>query len=156
MVKANRQQASAHVELEDRFSTSHLELRHDGGTVRLSYLNVLMTFMLFLTVFMMASGVAVSAATSWLVGSVLILPAVLLLCATALVATWVMGRHSVHERSSSDPFPSVVYSPLAQHDTDVRHGFAARAESGILPQRDPEKPRQQSRRGYTNVVSFME
>ncbi|XP_065287569.1 uncharacterized protein [Dermacentor albipictus] len=108
------------------------------------------------TVFMMASGVAVSAATSWLVGSVLILPAVLLLCATALVATWVMSRHSVHERSSSDPFPSVVYSPLAQHDTDVGHGSAARAQSGILPQRGPEKPRQQSHRGYTNVVSFKE
>ncbi|XP_037568810.1 uncharacterized protein LOC119449657 isoform X1 [Dermacentor silvarum] len=156
MVKANRQQASAHEELQDRFSTSHLELRHDGGTIRVSFLNVIVTFMLFLTVLMMASGVAVSAATSWLVGSVLILPAVLLLCATALVATWVISRHSVPERSSSDSFPSVVYSLLAQQATDVRRGSAAWAESGIPQQLDPEKPRQQSHRGYANAVSFME
>ncbi|XP_037568818.2 uncharacterized protein LOC119449657 isoform X2 [Dermacentor silvarum] len=108
------------------------------------------------TVLMMASGVAVSAATSWLVGSVLILPAVLLLCATALVATWVISRHSVPERSSSDSFPSVVYSLLAQQATDVRRGSAAWAESGIPQQLDPEKPRQQSHRGYANAVSFME
>ncbi|KAL1415720.1 hypothetical protein MTO96_006599 [Rhipicephalus appendiculatus] len=104
---------------------------------------------------MMASGVVVSAATNWLVGAVLILPAVLLLCVTALVASWALGQQAAPENISSDSFPDIVYSILAQQAADVRRGSAARAESGTSQQRDPERPRQQPHRGYTNV-SFVE
>ncbi|KAL3213743.1 hypothetical protein MRX96_035239 [Rhipicephalus microplus] len=63
---------------------------------------------------MMASAVVVSAATNWLVGVVLILPAVLLLFITALVASWALGRQAVPERTSNDLFPYIVYAILAQ------------------------------------------
>lgn len=147
MVKSKKKGAFAHEEIRQSVTTSHVELRHDGGTIRLSFFRVIMAFMLLLTMLMIASGIAVSAATSWLVGLVLILPGLLLLCITALVASWILSRHSANRSFDDDEqFAGVAYSrlPLQRATTaspSADEGFAdAQFDAARKQQQDRRRP----------------
>ncbi|KAK8782032.1 hypothetical protein V5799_016626 [Amblyomma americanum] len=156
MSKTNEEGTSAHGELQSRFPTSHLELRHSGGTIRFSFFKLLVTFLLFLTVLMMASGVAVSAATSWLVGSVLIVPGLLLLCFTVLVATWISGRRAAFADGGADPFAGVAYSMLAPHAADSVVGESVVHHREQQQVREARKKRNQRVHRGSGNVSFVE
>lgn len=145
MVKSKNKGAFGHEEIRHSITQSHVELRHDGGKIRLSFFRVIMAFMLLLTMLMIASGIAVSAATSWLVGLVLVLPGLLLLCITALVASWILSRHSASP--DNEQFAGVAYSrlplqratsasPTEEGPADA-HFYAARKQ-----QHDSRRPRE--------------
>ncbi|XP_077543686.1 uncharacterized protein LOC144155871 [Haemaphysalis longicornis] len=151
MVKSKNKEAFGHEEIRQSITTSHVELRHDGGTIRLSFFRVIMSFMLLLTMLMIASGIAVSAATTWLVGLVLILPGLLLLCITALVASWILSRHRSSGRSPNDEqFASVAYSRLPlQRATTATPTEEGLADADFDAARKPKQ--QDSRRPQANV-----
>ncbi|KAG0412860.1 hypothetical protein HPB47_010007 [Ixodes persulcatus] len=138
-------------------SRSHVEIRNDeGGIIRLSFFKIIITFMLFLTMLMIASGITVSAATTWLVGSVLIFPGLLLLCVTAVVAFSILSGRPAHLYADTEEpnFPGVEYAKLPQ-DIDASVEQLLKTAVGGASAARPGGPPPKHKKAQPNV-SFQE